>query len=130
MYCKIPDTKALMEKRDKTRNAISKAGKNEKQILITKYKKLRNQVNSKIRAESVAFNEKRVNDANDENEIWNIVNDVIDVINYYYYCFPQIRSFDGFQTSANYSTPFRFQTKKSRLVDICLEIQGRILDKY
>ena len=46
-------------------------------MLITKYKKLRNQINCKIRKESIAFNEKRVDKANSDGELWKVVNEVI-----------------------------------------------------
>ena len=71
------DTKKLICKRDKTRSAISKAESSEKPILIKKYKKLRNLINSNIRKESKAYNNARVEKAKDENEIWKVVNDVI-----------------------------------------------------
>ena len=48
-----------------------------KPVLLTQYKKLRNQINSRIRKESMEHNNARVENAKDENEMWNIVNDVI-----------------------------------------------------
>ena len=48
-------SKELMIKRDNARAAISKAGPSEKIVLLNKYKKLRNLVNSKIRAENIKF---------------------------------------------------------------------------
>ena len=70
------ETKDLMLKRDNTRLKIKNAEMTEKIILMTQYKKLRNKVNAKIRAESVKFNNERINKANSEKETWNIINDV------------------------------------------------------
>ena len=42
------NTKELMKKRDKTRNAIKNAAKKEKGVLLKQYKSLRNKVTSKI----------------------------------------------------------------------------------
>ena len=46
------NTKELMKKRDKTRNAIKNAAKMEKRVLLKQYKSLRNKVTSKIRKEN------------------------------------------------------------------------------
>ena len=48
--------KALMIKRDQSRASIKQAGPSEKAVLLVKFKKLRNLVNSNIRNESVAYN--------------------------------------------------------------------------
>ena len=69
-------TKEIINKRDHTRQNISKAGPTEKQILITKYKKLRNLVNAKIRKETIAHNNERVKNAKNENKIWKVVKEV------------------------------------------------------
>ena len=45
-------------------------------ILQTKYKTLRNKVTSGIRKENIDFNNNRVNEANNESELWKIVNEV------------------------------------------------------
>ena len=58
-----------MEKCDSTRAQISKAGGNEKITLQNIYRKLRNLVNNKIRAETVKRNNERVSQAQDENEM-------------------------------------------------------------
>ena len=44
---------------------------------MAKYKKLRNQVNCKIRKETIQHNENRVAKANNELEVWKIVNEVV-----------------------------------------------------
>ena len=41
-----------------------------------KYKKLRNQVNSKIRSETKDFNNNRIDRAGNENEVWKIANEI------------------------------------------------------
>ena len=66
-----------MKQRDDTREQIKKARNGEKVVLSAKYKKLRNQVNCKIRKECILHNEKRVEKANSEGEIWKIVNEVV-----------------------------------------------------
>ena len=55
------ETKELMHQRDITRNSIKKAKGSERLILSSKYKKLRNLVNQKIRNETITHNENRVN---------------------------------------------------------------------
>ena len=73
----LPDeTKELMSKRDKTRKKLSCASQQEKKTLLIKYKKLRNQINQRIRIETRKFNNDRINAASDENEMWKVVNDV------------------------------------------------------
>ena len=66
------NTKKLMSKRDKLRKSISKAKQNEKVILQQQYKKIRNKVNTNIRNENIAFNNTRIQEANDENELWKL----------------------------------------------------------
>ena len=58
-----------MSKRDSVRESISKASNPVKQILLKKYKALRNTVTSRIRKESVEYNNSRILAAKDENEI-------------------------------------------------------------
>ena len=70
------ETKEIMKKRDSTRAKIPKVSTNEKLILLAKYKKLRNLVNARIRKESVEFNNKRIEKANSEKEVWNVINEV------------------------------------------------------
>ena len=70
------ETKEIMKKRDSTRAKIPKVSTNEKLILLAKYKKLRNLVNARIRKESVEFNNKRIEKANSEKEVWNVTNEV------------------------------------------------------
>ena len=48
----------------------------EKSVLLAKYKKLRNKVNSELKKDVRKFNNERVDKANDENEIWKVVNDI------------------------------------------------------
>ena len=69
-------TKELMKKRDDARLNMSKASLNNHDTLQKQYRKLRNLVNNKIRQETINFNNKRVNEANNENEVWNIVKEV------------------------------------------------------
>ena len=66
-----------MSKRDSVRASISKASNSEKHIHMNKYKMLRNKINSRIRKESVDYNNSRIDAAKDENELWKVVNDVI-----------------------------------------------------
>ena len=40
------------------------------------YKKLRNRVNSELKKDNICFNNERVKNAADDNEIWNVVKDV------------------------------------------------------
>ena len=65
-----------MLKRDNIRLRMKSANKTERIILQSQYKKLRNCVNKKVRLENIEFNEKRVNEAKNENEIWNILKEV------------------------------------------------------
>ena len=44
---------------------------------MAEYKKLRNQVNYRIRKESIEHNDSRMSKANNESEVWNVVNEVI-----------------------------------------------------
>ena len=67
-------TKELMRKRDTTRANIKKAKGNERSILTSKYKKLRNLVNQNVRRATILHNENKVKSANNEGEIWKIVN--------------------------------------------------------
>ena len=66
-----------MKLRDSTREKIKSTKGNERLILMSKYKKLRNLVNQKIRKENIYHNEKRVDKAKNEGEVWKIVNEVI-----------------------------------------------------
>ena len=67
----------MMKQRDEVRGRIHKASHGEKALLSTKYKKLRNLVNCRIRKETILHNEQRVNKANSEGEVWKVVNEVI-----------------------------------------------------
>ena len=44
--------------------------------ILSKYKKLRNQVNSNIRTETKDFNNNRIDKAQDENEIWKVAKEI------------------------------------------------------
>ena len=44
--------------------------------MLTQYKRLRNNVNKRVRQETIEHNNNRVKEANNENEIWNIVKEV------------------------------------------------------
>ena len=71
------ETKELMRKRDQARKSISKATAQEKGVLLRQYKALRNRVTSKIRKDNIDYNNNRIEEANNEKELWNITNDVI-----------------------------------------------------
>ena len=70
-----PETKATMAERDKTRNEL-KYTRTEKWILLEKYRKLRNRATALIQEDKLAFNSKRIDEANSEGEFWKIVNDI------------------------------------------------------
>ena len=70
------ETKSLMKKRDGARAMIRSASNNEKKIWTDKYKKLRNQVNSKVRQETVDYNNNRIDNAKNDNEVWNITKEI------------------------------------------------------
>ena len=63
------ETKDLMSKRDNARLLMKTASKSERIILHAQYKKLRNCVNKKVRLENIVFNDKRVSESRNENEI-------------------------------------------------------------
>ena len=44
--------------------------------ILSKYKKLRNQVKSNIRTETKDFNNNRIDKAQDENEIWKVAKEI------------------------------------------------------
>ena len=67
----------MIKERDKIRKKIGKATKEEKKALQIEYKRIRNSVTTKIRKDTIAYNEERIEKANDENEIWKVVNDII-----------------------------------------------------
>ena len=70
-------TKELMKKRDQTRSKIKDVSGNEKGVLLAQYKQLRNKVTSKIRKENIDYNNNRVEEANNEGELWKVANDVL-----------------------------------------------------
>ena len=70
-------TKELMKKRDTTRKSIQSATGTEKQVLVQQYKTLRNKVTGKIRKENIDYNNNRIEEANNERELWNVANDVL-----------------------------------------------------
>ena len=70
------DTKSLMKKRDWARARCSAVSNNEKKVWTDKYKKLRNQVNSKVRKETMDHNNKRIDNAKNDNEVWNITKEI------------------------------------------------------
>ena len=69
-------TKDLMAKRENIREQMNTANKTERTILLIQYKKIRNNVNKRVRQETIEHNNNRVKEANNENEIWNIVKEV------------------------------------------------------
>jgi hypothetical protein len=71
------ETKDLMKQRDNARKQLSLVSKEQREIWLSKYKKLRNLVNCKVRQESRDYNNNRIDKANDENEAWKITNDII-----------------------------------------------------
>ena len=71
------DTKELMRKRDSTRNAIKSADGGEKVVLLQKYRTLRNKVTAQIRRENIDFNNKRIEAADNEGELWKVTNEVL-----------------------------------------------------
>ena len=70
-------TKQLMKKRDSTRHSIQQATGVEKQVWLQQYKTLRNKVTAKIRKENIDHNNNRIEEANNEKELWNVANDVL-----------------------------------------------------
>ena len=66
-----------MKKRDGAREMAKTLSANEKVIWLNKYRKLRNKVISKIRQESKDYNNNRIDNAGNENEVWNIARDII-----------------------------------------------------
>ena len=70
-------TKELMRIRDHTRNQIKNSTNQEKQILLIKYRKLRNSVTQQIRKDNYDHNNNRVENAKSESELWKITNEVV-----------------------------------------------------
>ena len=70
-------TKDLMKKRDHTRNSIKNASGQNKTVLMQQYKSLRNKVTSQIRKETIDYNNNRIEEANNEKELWRVANEVI-----------------------------------------------------
>ena len=71
------NTKDLMRKRDQVRISVSKASTKEKPTLQKQYKALRNKVTNQIRKENIDFNNNRIENANNEGELWKIANEVM-----------------------------------------------------
>ena len=71
------ETKEQMRKRDQTRESINKSSPKEKVVLLQQYKKLRNKVTSMIRKEIIDYNNNRIEQANNEKELWNVANEVL-----------------------------------------------------
>ena len=46
-------------------------------MYFNKYRSLRNKVNSKIRKDSTDFNNNRIDEAGDENEVWKVAKGII-----------------------------------------------------
>ena len=70
-------TKELMKKRDRIRNSISAAKGQERATLSSQYKVLRNKVTSQIRKENIDYNNNRVEEANNEGELWKVAKEVL-----------------------------------------------------
>ena len=66
------DTKQLIKQRNKARQEVKLSG-NERHIAHQKYKTLRNRVTSAIRYDTIKHNDKRVEEAENENEVWKII---------------------------------------------------------
>ena len=71
------ETKDLMKQREAARIKIKSSVGNEKQVWNMKYKKLRNTVTSRIRKETIDHNNNRIDNANDENEVWKVAKEII-----------------------------------------------------
>ena len=69
-------TKQSMKERDKLRQSGKNLTPSEKTIQHEKYKRLRNRVNSLIKADVIKYNEERITKAEDSNEVWKIVNEI------------------------------------------------------
>ena len=72
----LKQTQALMQERDEARNKL-KHSKMERKSLLLKYKKLRNQTTTQIRADTKNANGKRIEESKNEGEMWKIVNDIM-----------------------------------------------------
>ena len=73
-------TKEMMKKRDAAREKIKNSIGNEKQLWNVKYKKLRNSVTSCIRKDTIDFNNNRIDNASDENEVWKVTKEITNII--------------------------------------------------
>ena len=64
----------------KERDSLRLSGKNlspvEKAVQHEKFKRLRNRVNSMIKADVIKYNEERITKADDINEVWKVVSDI------------------------------------------------------
>ena len=65
-----------MEKRNNTRTKLKSASSKEKPVLLQKYKVLRNKVTQTIRKQNIDFNNNRVEEAENEGELWKIAKEV------------------------------------------------------
>ena len=70
------NTKKLIKERDHVRANLSKLEPREKAIQHIKYKKLRNRINSLVKSDTIKYNNTRVEQAKDENELWKIVKEI------------------------------------------------------
>ena len=63
-------TKKLMKDRDETRLRMLKGNSDsQRKVMLKKYKVIRNQVNSAQRKDSIDFNNNRIEEEKDENEV-------------------------------------------------------------
>ena len=69
-------TKQSMKERDSLRQSKSNLSPSEKAVQHEKYKKMRNRVNSMIKADVIRYNEERITKAEDVNEVWKVVSDI------------------------------------------------------
>ena len=67
--------KKMIKERDQAR-ADLKGSPGEKKVLHEKYKKLRNRTTKQIRKDTITTNGKRIDDANDEGEVWKVINEI------------------------------------------------------
>ena len=66
-----------MSERDNIRKKSVRASGQEKHVLHTKYKKLRNHVVSMMRTDSIKYNENRIEEARSPSEVWKISAEIV-----------------------------------------------------
>ncbi len=66
----------MMKSRDETRKTIKSTKNQEKRVLQSKYKQLRNKVTEQIRKENIDYNNNRVEKAENKSELWKVTKEV------------------------------------------------------